>query len=45
MIYNVALGSSIQLSDSVIYIFFRFISVIDYYKIMNIGEFLGGLAG
>ena len=37
--YNVVLVSGIQQSDSVLYIyilFFRFFSITDYYKILNI---------
>ena len=39
LIYNVVLISGIQQSDSCIYIyifFFRFFSIINYYKILNI---------
>ena len=39
LIYNIVLVSGIQQSDSVIHMyifFFRFFSIIDYYKILNI---------
>ena len=37
MIYNVVLVSGIQPSDSVTHVlFFRFFSLIDYYKMLNI---------
>ena len=37
LIYNIVLVSSVQQSDSILYMyFFRLFSIMDYYKILNI---------